>query len=353
MNIIFDWSGTLADDQTFTWQMTNKVLTHFGQTEVTQDIYLDEFVIPLAGFYEKRCAGISMDVIDPLFFQYYSDNADQVHLFHGMKDLLSELAKHHSLFILSTLDSDAIKSCLKQFQILDLFQQVWGSTPDKTQALGNHIEALGLIKADTVFIGDTPHDINAARTAKVKSIAVNYGYSPVQKLAAALPDNSVTSVQHLADHLTFEHHRDHWKMPLATVGGLVFNQRGEALFIQTEKWSDLYGTPGGKMEYGETMEDAFIREIREETGLVASNVQFVIAQDCVEHPQFYKPKHFILLNYIAECETDDVTLNYESHNYQWCKLEDSLQLPLNEPTITLVNQVLRSDLHYAGKNLTS
>lgn len=353
MNIIFDWSGTLANDHTFTWEMTNRVLAHFEHAEITQDTYLAEFVIPVAGFYEKHCHGVSMDLIDPLFFQYYHDNVDQIRLFDGMENLLAELAKHHSLFILSTMESGAITRCLEQLQILDLFQEVWGSTPDKTLVLGQKIEALDLIKADTVFIGDTPHDIETARTARVKSIAVNYGYSSAEKLDAALPDTSVSSVQQLADHLAFEHYRDHWKMPIPTVGGLVFNRKGEALFIQTEKWSGLYGTPGGKMEYGETMEHAFIREIREETGLEATNVQFVIAQDCIEHSQFYKPKHFILINYIAECDADDVTLNYESHNYRWCRLEPSLQLPLNEPTTKLVNQVLRSELHYAGKDITS
>lgn len=353
MNIIFDWSGTLANDQSFTWQMTNRVLAHFKQTEVTQDDYLAEFVIPVAGFYEKYCPGVSINLIDPLFFQYYRDNVDQICLFDGMGSLLTELAKHHSLFILSTIDSQAITQCLEHLQIRNLFQEVWGSTPDKTKVLGQKIESLNLIKADTVFIGDTPHDIEAARTARVKSIAVNYGYSSVEKLDAALPDKSVSSVQQLADHLAFEHYRDHWKTPIPTVGGLVFNQRGEALFIQTEKWSGLYGTPGGKMDYGETMEHAFVREVREETGLAATNVQFVVAQDCIEHSQFYKPKHFILINYVAECDNDDVTLNYESHHYQWCRLESSLQLPLNEPTAELVNQVLKSELHYAGKNITS
>ena len=46
MNIVFDWSGTLADDHIITWNITNNILEYFRGTTITFDTYKKEFVIP-------------------------------------------------------------------------------------------------------------------------------------------------------------------------------------------------------------------------------------------------------------------------------------------------------------------
>ena len=69
--------------------------------------------------------------------------------------------------------------------------------------------------------------------------------------------------------------------PLATVGALIFNGAGEVLMIRTHKWSNLWGIPGGKIKWGETSEAALRREIKEETGLNVTDIEFVLVQDCI------------------------------------------------------------------------
>src|SRR4051812_35253765 len=86
-------------------------------------------------------------------------------------------------------------------------------------------------------------------------------------------------------------------IPIVTVGALIYNERREVLMIRTHKWSDLWGIPGGKIKAGETAEAALVREIKEETGLNVQQVRFVLVQDCVNSREFYKPAHFVLLNY--------------------------------------------------------
>ena len=63
--------------------------------------------------------------------------------------------------------------------------------------------------------------------------------------------------------------------PLATVGGLIINQQSKILLVKTHKWRNLYGVPGGKISYGETMHDAFRREVKEETNLDIFDIHFV------------------------------------------------------------------------------
>ncbi|WLR48357.1 NUDIX hydrolase [Halobacillus litoralis] len=64
--------------------------------------------------------------------------------------------------------------------------------------------------------------------------------------------------------------------PLIVVGStvLVENEQGELLF-QYRKDTQEWGLPGGAMEPGETLEQTAARELEEDTGLVAEDVQLV------------------------------------------------------------------------------
>jgi ADP-ribose pyrophosphatase YjhB (NUDIX family) len=90
------------------------------------------------------------------------------------------------------------------------------------------------------------------------------------------------------------------------------------------------------------MEAAFAREAREETGLVVRDLEFALVQDCVEHPEFYRQRHFILVNYLARVDgvRPPVRLNHESDAYLWVPPAEAMRLPLNGPTRVLLERAL-------------
>jgi len=62
-----------------------------------------------------------------------------------------------------------------------------------------------------------------------------------------------------------------------TIDCVVFNQQNELLLIKRgrQPFQGKYALPGGWVEYGETVEQAALRELKEETGVEAHSLQLI------------------------------------------------------------------------------
>jgi len=128
--------------------------------------------------------------------------------------------------------------------------------------------------------------------------------------------------------------------PEPTTGVFIFNPAGELLLLESHKWPGRYVVPGGHVELGERIEDAAIREAKEETGLDIYELKFIIFQEFIYDPSFWKPRHFIFFDYACKTVSVDVKLNDEAQSYLWVKLEEALKLPLDSYTRTAVEKII-------------
>ena len=340
-NLIFDWSGTLVDDMGPVIEATNAVLGKYGIAPYDREGFRRGFRLPYREFYAEILPGVSLEELESHFRPAFEAAVTPVTVLpHAREKLEWAQARGMRMFVLTSMDADAFLRQLHEFSMQDFFEKTYAGVLDKRDLIDFIIETHGLDREETAFVGDMTHDIETARHGGISSIAVLTGYHHAEVLAAVRPDITVPDLGVLVR--MFEKRKA--ERPIATVGALIHDGHGKVLMIRTHKWSDLWGIPGGKIERGESCEAALIREIREETALEISGIQFVMVQESIFSPTFIRPEHFILLNYLAEASSYDVTLNDEAEEFRWVTIEEAFTLELNTATIQLLNLVIENKL---------
>ena len=128
--------------------------------------------------------------------------------------------------------------------------------------------------------------------------------------------------------------------PEPTVGVFIFNPSGELLLLKSHKWPGRYVVPGGHVELGERIEEAAVREAKEETGLNVYDLEFILFQEFIHDPSFWKPRHFIFFDYAGKTHSSDVQLNDEAEEYVWVRLEAAVHLPLDAYTRKAIEKLV-------------
>jgi 8-oxo-dGTP diphosphatase len=112
----------------------------------------------------------------------------------------------------------------------------------------------------------------------------------------------------------------------ATVGAVV-EQEGKILLQlrNHEPFYDHWCIPGGHIEFGESVEDAIAREVKEETGLNVEKLNFFRYYN-----EYYADLdwHAVALVFIARVRGELKRQQAEVKELKWCTPEEALHLPM-------------------------
>jgi len=99
---------------------------------------------------------------------------------------------------------------------------------------------------------------------------------------------------------------------------VIKNSEGKTLILQrssTAKWEpNKWNLPGGHIEEGESPKDAAIRECKEESGIIPTDVRFVEVFDDVGGYDIHA--------YVGKIDSNKVVINFESSDYAWITSEE-------------------------------
>jgi len=355
-NIIFDWCGTLMDDLPAVWRATCKVFEKANVPVLSLETFRDEFELPFKGFYDRYVPHVPIEQLERWFHEAFSAEQHTVRPMTQAKAFL-DFCQECQLrsFVLSAIHPQHFEVHTELSGFGDYFEQSYTGVWDKRKKIHEIIEDHALNPEETLYIGDMEHDIETAHHGGVSACAVLTGFKGLKALQASQPELIVEHLGELKslmkktgmnplDSATPTHALTDFPFPIPTVGALIYNQTGEVLMIRTQKWSDKWGIPGGKIHTGESSEEALHREIMEETALTIGSIEFIMVQDAISPEEFYKDAHFLLMNYTCQCldETPDVILNDEAQAFRWIQPSEAMKMDLNQPTRILIEEVLRN-----------
>ena len=120
--------------------------------------------------------------------------------------------------------------------------------------------------------------------------------------------------------------------PIVGVGAVII-RRGKILLEKRGndpgrgKWS----VPGGIVELGENPEQAVIREVQEETGLVVDAPELIDVVSSVTLDESGNVKyHFVIVNYIVKLEGGTARAASDAAELEWVRLEEVEQRDLTK-----------------------
>lgn len=197
-DLVFDLDGTLVDSAPDLHAALNRLMETLGRRglDLSEVILMIGDGVPMLVRRGLQATGGVPDDYDGILERYQAIYgaavADLTAPFPGVVETLGALQRAgHRMAVCTNKPEAASHAVLEALDLAGFFSAVAGGDslpvrkPDAGHLLGT-LEMLGSAPGRAVMIGDSHNDIQVALNARVRSIAVSYGYrrQPVEELGA-------------------------------------------------------------------------------------------------------------------------------------------------------------------------
>ena len=202
--VLFDWDGTLVDsyeaDSAAFLAMFKEMGIPWGLEELDRHYSPNWYRVYRAA----KLPRARWDDADRAWRRQYAKHSPQ--LIAGARQVLVRLGRVHHLGLVTSGDRDRVTQQLRAFRLTQLFgaRVCSGDTPEKKPhpaPLRLALQKLRLEPAACVYVGDSPEDLQMAKSAGVRAIAVLGRFPTEKRLRAARPDFLLESIRELPEAL--------------------------------------------------------------------------------------------------------------------------------------------------------
>ena len=136
--------------------------------------------------------------------------------------------------------------------------------------------------------------------------------------------------------------REYPGAPQSAVGAIV-SRSGRVLLVRRAHppSQGLWAIPGGRIELGETLQEAAEREIKEETGLTIRAGKPVYAFDVILRDDAGRVQfHYVIVDLLADYVSGSVRAADDAYEARWVAPNELKELSVNQTTLEALRQVL-------------
>lgn len=184
--IFFDFDGVIVDS----FDAAYKISSRYFETKSPND-YKQLFSGKIAEFMKKHMGD---DQIND-FFHHYGKELELMPIVPGISSVIEQLGVKYRLAVISSSHTITINKFLEHHKLRGFFSDILGYdvNPNKTEKITGLLEETQIDPDGTVMITDTSGDVEEARHAGVKSIAVTWGYQDENTLKASNPAKIIST----------------------------------------------------------------------------------------------------------------------------------------------------------------
>lgn len=212
--IAFDVDGTILDTLDSIIHVVNETLYANGFYKVDDKEYIRKalgygsyylieqaLIFPYNHFYDKN---VTTEVLQDYLKRYMADDASLTKPYEGVVELIKELKEEGYKVIAYSNKPDSVLKPLMKEKFGDVFDDVLGQVEGQApkpnpEILLNMLDRIGISKDDAVYIGDSDVDVETARNAGMKMIAVTWGFRDRDFLEKLNPDYIVDNTKELKE----------------------------------------------------------------------------------------------------------------------------------------------------------
>jgi 8-oxo-dGTP diphosphatase len=133
--------------------------------------------------------------------------------------------------------------------------------------------------------------------------------------------------------------------PIPGVAGVILDGSRILLSMRGKPPSEgKWGLPGGAVEVGETVKEALIREILEETGVTVKPIRLITSLDSIHRDDDGRVRyHYVLFEYLCEYVSGEVSPGSDAPEARWVKLDELDSVDIMPSTKKFLLKVLRQE----------
>jgi phosphoglycolate phosphatase len=202
-NVIFDWSGVIKDCLNAHLWSVNEMMKIFGGSPISKEELMQEWKQPYMNFWNKYFPNLTLQEEQKVYYEVLSrSDCPKSYSYSGIVEVIKKL-KSNGCF-LAIVSSDSPKTILpeiEEYSLENIFNKVIVDVPDKAKGVSKILGENNLNKEETIFIGDSNHEIEVGKLFGIKTMGVTWGFCPEDRLKDLDPDYLVHNVKELENIL--------------------------------------------------------------------------------------------------------------------------------------------------------
>jgi len=129
------------------------------------------------------------------------------------------------------------------------------------------------------------------------------------------------------------------KVPVIGVGAVVIHQECVLLVKRgNAPYQGMWCIPGGRVQYGETLQHAAEREIMEETGITIKAKQPVYTFEIIDTENTEQPLHYVVIDLEADYMSGEIKPDDDALDAKWFTKDEIHQDRVQELTRNFLKQ---------------